>query len=154
MVNLYHVCFSRCRPGSPTAILVIRRHRSRRAPMRSLHPRPDSLSAFGRFGRGDRPLIFSTEPARFAPEQIKHPSDLRRGLTAARLQAQETAFADDLVQSLGRSMAVYGMICLRTGGNTAILAQKIEKSPSADAKWDLHLLTADGEGKLTYQSDK
>ena len=110
------------------------------------HPRPDTLGALGRFGRGDRPLIFSTELARSAPEQIKHPSELRRGLTAARLQERETAFAEDLVQSLGRSVAVYGMICLRTDGDKALFAQKLEKPASNARKWDLHLLDAGRAG--------
>jgi beta-lactamase superfamily II metal-dependent hydrolase len=28
------------------------------------HPRPDAVGALGKFGRGNRPLIFSTEIAR------------------------------------------------------------------------------------------
>ena len=117
------------------------------------HPWPDTLGALGRFGRGERPLIFSTELARSAPEQIKHPSELRRGLTGARLREQESEFADDLVQHLGRSVAVYGMICLRTDGHKALFAQKLEKPQSPGMKWDLHLLAPDGEGRLMYRSE-
>ena len=118
------------------------------------HPRPDTLGALGRFGRGNRPLIFSTELARSAPEQIKHPSELRRELTAAQLREQESEFAEDLVQSLGRSVAVYGMISLRTDGDKALFAQKLEIPRSQGAKWDLHLLVPDGEGRLAYRMDE
>jgi hypothetical protein len=152
MVSLNLRCFPALSTGSPIPILISRRHRSTGDPAQFLHPRRDPVDAPGHFGRGNRPLIFSTELARSAPEQIVHPSELRRGLTATRLQEREPEFADDLVQSLGRSVAVYGMICLRTDGDTGLLAQKIEKPPSADAKWDLHLLTADGEGRLSYRS--
>ena len=151
MVNLNHVCYFHCRPGSPTPVHVIRRHRSRRVPMRSPHPRTDTLGTLGRFGRGDRPLIFSTELARSAPGQIKHPSELRRGLTAAQLQEKESEFAENLVQDLGRSVAVYGMICLRTDGHKALFAQKLEKPASNARKWDLHLLGPDENGRLTYR---
>jgi hypothetical protein len=41
------------------------------------HPRPDALGALGKHGRGLRPLIFSTELARSAKENIKHPYQLR-----------------------------------------------------------------------------
>ena len=71
-------------------------------------------------------MIFSTELARSAPEQIKHPSELRQRLTAARLEEGEAEFAEEVVQELGRSVAVYGMICLRTDGRQALFAQKLE----------------------------
>ncbi len=41
------------------------------------HPRPDALGSFGKYGRGHRPLIFSTELARSAKENIKHPQQFR-----------------------------------------------------------------------------
>ncbi|MEM7357454.1 MAG: hypothetical protein AAF657_41960, partial [Acidobacteriota bacterium] len=37
------------------------------------HPRSDTLGTIGLLSRGPRPLIFSTELARSAPEAIKHP---------------------------------------------------------------------------------
>ena len=44
------------------------------------HPRPDALGAFGKHGRGERPLIFSTELARSTREftpLVKHYDALR-----------------------------------------------------------------------------
>lgn len=38
------------------------------------HPRPDALGAYGRAGRGARPLIFSTELSRSSAERIKFPN--------------------------------------------------------------------------------
>ena len=46
------------------------------------HPRADALGSIGRYSRGNRPLIFSTELARSAPEAIKHPNVLHRELKA------------------------------------------------------------------------
>lgn len=34
------------------------------------HPRPETLGAIGKYGRGERPLIYSTELARSSPEYI------------------------------------------------------------------------------------
>jgi len=87
--------------------------------------------------------------------QIKHLSEPRpEGLIAARLREQESEFAEDLVQHLGRSVAVYGMICLRTDGQHVLFAQKLEKPASNARKWDLHLLERDERSKLTYVSSE
>lgn len=123
------------------------------------HPRPDALGAFGKFGRGDRPLIFSTELARSAKENIKSPSTLRAeyhrlleerdGATGEKreaLSAKIAAFLD----KLERSVAVYGMINVRTDGERVIVAQKLE-TPRGSTKWDLHQLERGSEG-LRYVS--
>jgi hypothetical protein len=47
------------------------------------HPRADSLGTIGKFARGDRPLIFSTELARSGKELIKNPNLLRAELDLA-----------------------------------------------------------------------
>ncbi|HEV2889160.1 MAG TPA: MBL fold metallo-hydrolase [Frankiaceae bacterium] len=64
------------------------------------HPRPDALGALGKYGRGDRPLIFSTELARSAREFTKRPEALRA--------------AGAPPEAVERAIAVYGMVNVRT----------------------------------------
>lgn len=125
------------------------------------HPRPDALGAFGRHGRGDRPLIFSTELARSAPEQIKDPNLLRQKVAAlvTKLGSEEDEekrkkiVADiDKAVDLDRSVAVYGMINVRTDGERVIVAQKLEQPRSfTGERWDIHRLEP-GPGGLEYRS--
>jgi hypothetical protein len=117
------------------------------------HPRPESLGAVGRFGRGIRPLIFSTELARSSPEKIKDPFELQEKLILAQSKERVSEFTEDLIEKLGRTVAVYGMITLRTDGNRVMLAQKLEQPRSKSQKWDMHYLSRDSQGKLIYQPD-
>jgi primase-polymerase (primpol)-like protein len=59
---------------------------------------------------------------------------------------------DEVVQQLERSIAIYGMINLRTDGNKAIIAQKLEKPISNAEKWDIHQLEPGPDGRLRYVS--
>ena len=61
MVNLNRRCLPISSTGSLVPILVFRRPRLPGDPPQSVRPRPAVLGAFGRFGRGDRPWIFSTK---------------------------------------------------------------------------------------------
>jgi beta-lactamase superfamily II metal-dependent hydrolase len=125
------------------------------------HPRPDALGAFGRHGRGERPLIFSTELARSAPEQIKDPNLIRKKvaelvtlLSAAQDEEQRRKLASDIdaAVDLDRSVAVYGMINVRTDGKNVIIAQKLERPRSLTGeKWDIHKLEPGDDG-LEYKS--
>jgi beta-lactamase superfamily II metal-dependent hydrolase len=124
------------------------------------HPRPDALGAFGKFGRGERPLIFSTELARSAKENIKNPSLLRaeyrrlveeRDVATGEKREQLGAKIDALLDKLERSIAVYGMINVRTDGERALVAQKLE-TPRGSTKWDLHQLERGRDGALRYVS--
>jgi beta-lactamase superfamily II metal-dependent hydrolase len=81
------------------------------------HPRPETLGAIGKFGRGDRPLIYSTELARSSPQFIK-------------LKAKKET--SDKKQQ--RIVSTYGMITLRTDGENAVIAQKLEKGRSQFGK--------------------
>lgn len=81
------------------------------------HPRPETLGAIGKYGRGSRPLIFSTELARSSPEFIE-------------LNAQD--FKSDKIKQ--RIVATYGMITVRTDGERTIIAQKLEKNRSQFGK--------------------
>lgn len=126
------------------------------------HPRPDALGAIGKYGRGSRPLIFSTELARSANENIKRPKELRDRLSAlfAAVQAATTdaerAAAtkklNDELAKLERSIAVYGLINLRTDGTKVLLAQKLERPRPNKEEWDVHRLEPDANGTLAYVS--
>ena len=110
------------------------------------HPRPDALGAYGKHGRGRRPLIFSTELARSTREftpLVRHIDSLRE--LEARLEAEtdrekRKAIEQEMQERKDRNVAVYGMITLRALGDTIVLAQKLEKPRNAGAKWDLYEL--------------
>ncbi|HEX2091119.1 MAG TPA: hypothetical protein VHG28_01910 [Longimicrobiaceae bacterium] len=127
------------------------------------HPRPDALGAFGKHGRGDRPLIFSTELARSAKEQIKEPKvlralieelfSLREQTTDAQARARIQRKIDAALGDLDRSIAVFGMINLRTDGSRAVIAQKLEERRSGTGEeWDIHRFEQDSPGSpLRYR---
>lgn len=126
------------------------------------HPRADALGAVGKWGRGSRPLIFSTELARSAPEAIKQPYAFRKELdlayeklkSATGDSAIKTARAkvDKLLQKIERSVAVYGAINLRSDGSRIVMAQKIEAPKSPTQAWDVYALEPDAAGVLRYRS--
>jgi beta-lactamase superfamily II metal-dependent hydrolase len=126
------------------------------------HPRPDALGAFGKAGRGERPLLFSTELARSSSESIKNPHELRREIDDlfSRREAAEGEEAraaiqkkiDEKLAKLERSVAVYGMINLRTDGRRILLAQKLEEPRAGTGEeWDMHKLEPGAAG-LQYVS--
>jgi len=124
------------------------------------HPRPDALGAIGKYGRGTRPLIFSTELARSAKEIIKHPYLFRKEIRelAKQLDLVETESDKEAIRKklekkmaeLERSIAVYGMINVRTDGEKAIVAQKLERPRSKAVKWDIYELKPGPDGRLAY----
>jgi len=120
------------------------------------HPRADALGAFGKTGRGARPLIFSTELARSPNETIKHPNVLRAKVKELQRKARTSARAqkqlDKLLSTvLNRSIAVFGAINLRTNGKDVVMAQMLERSRGSK-KWDLYVLERVGNGALRYKS--
>ncbi len=127
------------------------------------HPRPDTLGAIGKYGRGPRPLIFSTELARSAKENIKYPYLLRKQIDDLTLEFDKAETEkdkkaiqkrlDEVTKTLERSIAVYGMINLRTDGEKVILAQKLEEPKSNAEKWDIHQLEPGPDGCLRYIQD-
>lgn len=126
------------------------------------HPRPDALGAFGKYGRGRRPLIFSTELARSTKEYNTVPQQLRdeinklnRELANAASESKRKDLQKQLdrtYRKLERSVAVYGMISLRTDGRKVVIAQKLEQARSAAKKWDIHQLKPGPDGRLEYLS--
>jgi len=121
------------------------------------HPRPDALGAYGKWGRGRRPLIFSTELARSSPEF----SPMVESHLAMRALIMEIEDEPDpeakqaLIKALeakkDRQVAVYGMITLRALGDRVIIAQKLEKPRKPSQKWDIYELEWDAvEGQFAY----
>lgn len=109
------------------------------------HPRPDALGAFGKYGRGIRPLIFSTELARSTRESsplsryVTIIEGFRSRIAAATSDAQRAAIDKEMEEYRDRHVAVYGMITVRTDGDLVIIAQKLEE-PRGSTKWDIHEL--------------
>ena len=127
------------------------------------HPRPDALGAFGKFSRGERPLIFSTELARSSNENIHDPRalrqeirdlfDRREALEDPDKRASLDAAINKTLAKLERSVAVYGMINLRSDGHKVVMAQKLERPRAQTSQeWDVHLLEPDDTGTLRYVS--
>jgi hypothetical protein len=124
------------------------------------HPRADALGTIGKFSRGGRPLIFSTELARSPNENIKSTRELKEELekteikdTMSEEKKKKTREArNDLINKIGRSIAVYGAINVRTDGNDVMIAQKIEKPLRKDKEWDIYMLKRQADGELQYQS--
>ncbi len=95
------------------------------------HPRPETLGAIGKFSRGDRPLIYSTELARSSKEFIEINTKLLKG--------------DKVKQKI---VTTYGMISVRTDGKRAIICQKLEKNRSQFGlivKWHIDKLVWNDE---------
>ncbi len=123
------------------------------------HPRPDALGALGKCGYGDKPLIFSTEIARSNKEITRKNiamisklftdneslETLKKELTKAGvlLSDPELKSCKSKItlnnKKINSYLTKYGMINLRTDGQTMIIAQKLE-SPASYGKWDIHRL--------------
>lgn len=137
------------------------------------HPRPNTLGALGKYGRGEYPLVFSTEMARSAKEKIKRPSEIRREIESltgeiAELNAQPDGEEKErqrkslekrkqaLYLILGRTVETYGMINVRTDGKNVLIAQKLEQAGTRGL-WDIHCLEPveqeDGTSVLVYADD-
>lgn len=111
------------------------------------HPRPDALGAFGKYGRGTRPLLFSTELGR----SVRESSPLSRyieiikrfedRIAAAADEAEKAKIKKEMESHRDRHVAVYGMVTLRTDGIQTIIAQKVERPDGNDSKWDIHELS-------------
>lgn len=121
------------------------------------HPRPDTLGAIGKNGRGTRPLIFSTELSRSSRELTPKPSNMDGKLLLKSVALQEadstgerSRLRGDIAALKERTVAVYGMINLRTDGEKVLLAYKLEKPGPGGREFDVHLLVQGDDGLLHY----
>ncbi len=110
------------------------------------HPRPDAIGAFGKYGRGIRPLIFSTELARSTKEftdvfsYFERLKEFEARIEAATSSSKRKKIEKEMQEAKDRNVVVYGMITLRTDGEKVIMAQKIEAPTKESEKWDIHEL--------------
>jgi len=127
------------------------------------HPRPDSLGAIGKASRGSRPLLFSTELARSHRESVKNPNQMRNEIREISERIAETsegsarerlrAELELTLKKIERSVAVFGMISLRTDGEKVLMAQKLEQPRSVSGEeFDISLLEPAASGELAYVS--
>ncbi|WP_308367785.1 MULTISPECIES: hypothetical protein [unclassified Microbulbifer] len=119
-----------------------------------VHPRPDLLGLLGKKGRGERPLILSTELQRSTREH--EDQSLRRKLDGlvekikreddpAREQELKNQRNEILDELFKRNVGVYGSINLRTDGHRAVIAFRREKS-SQTKRWFYYELEKDTDG--------
>lgn len=95
------------------------------------HPRPNTLGSIGKHSYGEQSLIFCTELARSGKEFID----------ITKLKGDKKKV---------RVVTVYGMINVRTDGQKAIIAQKLER-PAPRGNWDIHCLEYSTDtGKFEY----
>ncbi|MEZ4504604.1 MAG: hypothetical protein R2848_01800 [Thermomicrobiales bacterium] len=121
------------------------------------HPRPDALGAIGKHGRGDRPLIFSTELARSTKQDSARLTSMQSEIVVKSLlaaSAESTTTREQLIGDIerlqDRTVAVFGMINLRTDGDRVLLAYKLEQPGSGGREFDVHLLEKGDDGVLQY----
>ena len=119
-----------------------------------VHPRPDLLGRLGRFGRGEAPVLLSTELQRSVSpvrekQQVVALQKKLAALTAAPTPAELKAMHDD-VAKLGRSnVDVYGAIYVKTNGDRLITAFKREQGSDTDKWfWYEYEMAADGSLRL------
>ncbi|GAL81319.1 hypothetical protein JCM19274_2395 [Algibacter lectus] len=121
-----------------------------------VHPRPDLLGRLGKYGRGDSPVLLSTELQRSTREHedknvistlkkniakmVKNPSD------------KLNALIEEGINHLAKTnVDVYGAIYLKTDGDRLITAFKIEEK-SKLKKWFYFEYKIDNSGELTLIS--
>tara|TARA_R110002020_G_scaffold91560_3_gene222470 strand:+ start:87471 stop:88979 length:1509 start_codon:yes stop_codon:yes gene_type:complete len=121
------------------------------------HPRPDTLGAIGVNGRGERPLIFSTELARSHRENeektLREITELEIEMEKATSTARKDALNNKIKEKNDklkeRNVTVYGSINVRTDGRRCIIAQKLEKGGKSKV-WDIYRLEKDQTGQFRY----
>jgi len=117
-----------------------------------VHPKPDLLGRLGKLGRGDSPVILSTELQRSTREKAdaKLVGDLMEdilGLTKKPTNNQAQSMIDQ-VRELGRSnVSVFGSIYLKTDGTDLIVSFKKESASQKD-KWYSFQYAIEPDGTL------
>jgi len=121
-----------------------------------VHPRPDLLGRLGKHGRGDSPVLLSTELQRSTRES--EDKELVKTLKGNidKLVANQTDELKALVEENIRELAktnvdVYGAIYLKTDGERLITAFKIEEK-SKLKKWFYFEYEIDNSGVLKLSS--
>jgi hypothetical protein len=104
-----------------------------------VHPRPDLLGRLGKLGRGDAPVILSTELQRSVREREDRRlvDRLKRNVSTLASQPSQ-ALLDTITKDIetlgGTNVSVSGSIYVKTDGARLIAAFKIEAGTSLE-KW-------------------
>jgi beta-lactamase superfamily II metal-dependent hydrolase len=119
-----------------------------------VHPRPDLLGRLGRLGRGDRPVILSTELQRSTREQedremVAELTNRIRDFQQNPTDSRRDRIVADIETLGGSNVTVYGTIYLKTDGERLITAFRIETG-SEIKKWFTfeYVMTDDGDLEL------
>ena len=117
-----------------------------------VHPKPDLLGRLGKFGRGDSPVLLSTELQRSTRE--KQDKDLIEKLdkNIDKLAKKTTdklkeKIKEQITELSKTNVDVYGAIYLKTDGNRLITAFKIEEK-SDKKKWFYFEYKINANGEL------
>ena len=120
------------------------------------HPRPDTLGTIGKYSRGERSLIFSTELARSGKEFVEMNTKTEKKAENKEQNDDKQEKPEELSAQKKRErvVTVYGMINVRTDGEKVVIAQKLEAKASGRS-WDKHMLVWKEEKQaFEYVKDK
>ena len=121
-----------------------------------VHPRPDLLGRLGRHGRGDSPVLLSTELQRSTRERedrnlVNQLNQDIEQLATSPSDAIKKSIKDQIRTLAKTNVDVYGAIYVKTDGERLITAFKIE-AKSDLKKWFYFEYTIDPSGTLTLIS--
>lgn len=121
-----------------------------------VHPRPDLLGRLGKYGRGESPVLLSTELQRSTRESEDKELVNTLKSNINKLVANQTdelkALVEENIKELAKTnVDVYGAIYLKTDGDRLITAFKIEEK-SKLKKWFYFEYQIDDSGALTLLS--
>lgn len=118
-----------------------------------IHPRPDLLGRLGKLGRGERPVLLSTELQRATRE--KEDEDIAIGIAVdinRLMENPDDALRDDIVSRVmdlgGSNVTRYGAIHLKTDGEDLITAFRTEQDEETD-KWFFYQYRLAADGTLS-----
>ena len=117
-----------------------------------VHPRPDLLGRLGKFGRGQSPVLLSTELQRSTRERedaklVKSLQDDIERLANSSSEKLKVSVLERILKLAKTNVDVYGSIYVKTDGQRMITAFKIE-SKSATKKWFYFEYRIGDKGKL------
>jgi beta-lactamase superfamily II metal-dependent hydrolase len=117
-----------------------------------VHPRPDLLGRLGRFGRGESPVLLSTELQRSTRERedkklVKQVLKEVGRLAEKPTDKLEKSLKANIYKLAKTNVEVYGAIYLKTDGKRLITAFKIE-AKSDKEKWFYFEYAIDPSGEL------
>ena len=118
-----------------------------------VHPRPDLLGRLGRFGRGESPVLLSTELQRStreveSPEAVESLLELIDDIASSATENRVKRAKEGIEQLARNNVDVYGAIYVKTDGERLITAFKIE-SKSQIKKWFYFEYLIDPVGVMT-----